>query len=178
MPTYTYRCRECGNRLELLQTHKEMRETRPRLRCQRCEAGMEFVFPAPALSTDTTFMANRDDGFGGDNVARKRAYAKARREGTDIAGKVWAPQLNSWVGSKAEVAAKAAAKGRGVTGLVNATGPDVPPPEPVRYEVADSLVESAVQDVVDDHNGDVTPRERAAITEKVKETSRGKQFDS
>lgn len=179
MPLYEYRCRDCGHCVELLQTVKEMHEVRSRLRCQKCEGKMAWQFPRRiALVTDTTFLANRDDGFGNDEVARKRAYAKARRNGTDIGGKFWSPQLNSWVGSKAEVIAKARAKGRGVSGSVNAPAPELPPPEKKRYEVAEDMVQAAVQEVVEEHGGDVTPKERTQLVETTRGRLRGRQFDA
>jgi putative FmdB family regulatory protein len=179
MPTYEYRCRDCGHCVELLQTLKEMHEVRSRLRCQKCEGKMSWQFPCPAIVSDKRFLANRDDGFGSDDVARKRAYAKARRNGTDISGKFWSPELNSWVGSKAEVIAKAAARGCGVAGSVNAPAPEpAPPPEKKRYEVAEDMVQAAVEDVVEDHGGDVTPKERAQLVESTRGRLRGRQFDA
>lgn len=179
MPNYTYRCRECGNRLELMQTVKVMRETRTRLRCQKCEGALEFIFPAPALHTDTTFFANRDDGFGLDDVARKRAYAKARREGTDIGGKTWMPGLNAWVGSKAEVKAIAAVKGYGVDGAaIKAPAPEPIETPPKPYQVAEEIVQDEVERVVEeDYGNDVTPRERKELVGATRTRLRGKQHD-
>jgi hypothetical protein len=140
---------------------------------------MTWHFPGRfAIVGDTSFLANRDDGFGNDDVARKRAYAKARRNGTDIGGKFWSPELNSWVGSRAEVIAKAAAKGCGVSGCVNAPAPELPLPEKKRYEVAEDIVQAAVDDVVEDHGRDVTPKERAQLVESTRGRLRGRQFDA
>jgi len=178
MPTYRYRCTGCGHLVEAFQSVEEMRRRRDSMRCVRCESKMQWLFPCPNLSTETSFMANRSDlGFGLDEKTRRQRVAKAKREGIDIGGKFWAPELNAWVGSKAEVKALAAAKGRGVNGLVHAPAPDLPPPEKRRYEVAEDIVQDRVAEVVEAHGGDVTPKEVAQITEGVREKARGKQFD-
>jgi hypothetical protein len=123
-------------------------------------------------------MAGRDDGFGLDDRARKRAYAKARREGIDIGGKVWMPSLNAWVGSKSEVKALALAKGCGVRGAVNAPAPEPLEPTPKkRYEVDDTIVQNEVDNIVDDNRGDVTPKERKELVEATRTRLRGTQDD-
>ena len=48
---------------------------------ERREELRSKVVPRVHLHTNKTFMANRDDGFGKDEVARKREYAKARKNG-------------------------------------------------------------------------------------------------
>lgn len=51
------------------------------------------AFPAPSLQTSTTFMANRDDGFGEDDISRKVAHAKAEAAGVSVTGKTYMSQL-------------------------------------------------------------------------------------
>lgn len=149
------------------------RETRRR------ELRTRLPFGLAALRTDTQFMANRGDiGFGLDEPTRRQRVAKAKREGIDIGGKTWSPQLNAWVGSRKEVEVLAAAKGYGVEGSVNAEPPEPPPPpEPKRYEVAAECVEEEVSRVVADHGGDVTPSERERLSEDTAERLRGHEFD-
>lgn len=50
-------------------------------------------YPAPCLHTSTTFMANRDDGFGADERHRKIAHAKAEAAGVSTTGKTYMSQL-------------------------------------------------------------------------------------
>lgn len=50
-------------------------------------------YPAPCLHTSTTFMANRDDGFGADDISRKMAHDKAEAAGVSVTGKTYMSQL-------------------------------------------------------------------------------------
>ena len=44
MPTYQYRCQDCGDKIEKLQPHAEMLKDAERLRCAKCEgAGTRAV---------------------------------------------------------------------------------------------------------------------------------------
>lgn len=175
MPTYQYRCGECGAAIELLQSVQAMRKSRDTLRCQRCEGRMQFVFPSPALSTNTTFMANRDDGFGNDDNARRRRYAEARRNGVSTAGKVWSPQLNTWHGGKDDVKRICEERNLECTGLVNHRAHEVEPEEEKRYVVAPDIVQREVERITDEHGYEMSAGELKRLPDETRQRLSGRQ---
>jgi len=149
------------------------------------------LFIGIGLVTDSTFMANRDDGFGKDERSRKVAYANARRLGIDTAGKSWFPGLarkgkglgrdpDAWVGQK---------EGRGHIKKVcekrnwNCEGSvnhkmrlDGPGPGDKPYTPAEDIVQRKVDDIVEkEHEGHITPKKRKELTEKTRTTLAGNQ---
>ncbi len=146
---------------------------------RRRELRTSLPFGLVNLHTDTTFMANRSDlGFGDDERTRRFKIAEAKRDGVSIGGKSYSPQLKGWFGSRKEVEEKALAKGYGVSGLVNAPAPEPEnPPETKRYEVAEHCVQEAVEDIVQDNQGDVGPKERVKLVEETRTRLRGAQDD-
>lgn len=132
----------------------------------------------PAISTNKTFMANRDDGFGTDDWGRKRAYAKARAQGINPAGKVWIPQLNAWISDKSDVKRICEEKNYNCDGLVThrAHEPENPP-EKKRYEVDDKVIQREVDEIIETQQPDTTPREREKLVEETRTRMRGRQFD-
>lgn len=131
--------------------------------------GKRGTFPCPNVQSSTTFMANRDDlGFGTDEVARKRAVAKARARGISTSG-YYNPQLQMWIDSKDQLRRVCEQRGLQCEGLVNVKGrePDVKP-EP--YRVADDIVEREVETVLaDSGNPEISRKERATLTEDTRE---------
>lgn len=177
MPRYSYRCCDCEHTIEVVQTVAEMKRLCDRLRCQRCEGRLQFVFPVVNVCTSTTFMANRDDGFGLDDVARKRAYKKARAQGINPTGKVWMPGLNAWIEGRDDVKHICEARGLGCQGAglnVKARQPENPPEEKP-YRVADDIVANEVERIVEDQKGDVGPKERKQLAETIREDFSGTQ---
>lgn len=174
MPTYTYHCDNCHHEIEDIHDAK----TRLRLTCEACDwTPMTWRFPSPNIQTDSTFLANhRDDGFGADDASRKIAYARARAAGVNPTGKVYCPSLcpsgerlspSAWINSKADVKARCRANGWGSPqmGIKPVQIDEAPKP----YRVADDIVDGEVARVVRDNDGDVTPRERKQLTERVRE---------
>jgi putative FmdB family regulatory protein len=94
MPFYEYKCLDCGGRVEMRQSYDEMVAVRDSLRCQKCEGRMQFVFPAPNLSTDTTFVRNWGDGFADrESMQRNRTKAAAKAAGLNPVGHTYCPGL-------------------------------------------------------------------------------------
>ena len=46
MPTYQYRCRDCGEELEVVQSFSD----KPKTRCPACKGSLRKVFAAPGIS--------------------------------------------------------------------------------------------------------------------------------
>jgi hypothetical protein len=143
------------------------------------ELRTSLAFGLAGLKTDTEFMANRSDlGFGIDERTRRLKIAEAKRNGVNIAGKCYSPQLKAWFGSQEEVKQLALAKGCGVEGLVNVAAPEPEnPPEKKRYEVAERCVQEEVECIVQDNRGDVSPKERTQLVEDTRTRLRGNQDD-
>ena len=123
------------------------------------------------LNTDTTFMANRDDGLQCDEATRKRAYAKARAAGVSPHGKTYCPGLakerhdpEAWVSSKADVRRVCETRGYDCEGSVNVqAGAHDVQPEP--YRVADDIVEANVEKTCIENDLKPTPKQRQEMTE-------------
>lgn len=175
MPSYTYICGGCGLKLETIQAVQEMRKYREQLRCRQCEGHMQFIFPAPALSTDVEFMRNRDDGFGRDNQARKYRYAKAKREGVSTNGKFWSPSLNTWIGSKDDVKRICQERGKGCEGMVKVKAPEFVPLERKGYTVAPDIVRREVQGILADRGHEMSAQELKDLPEVTKHRLSGTQ---
>jgi len=173
MPTYKYKCDDCGYEEDAI--HKPSQ--RIVLACQRCGfAPLRWQFPHPHLHTDTTFMANRDDGFGNDNRSRMAARAKAKAAGVSTSGMVYMPGLcppgqrlspKAWIGGKADVKRICRENNWGCEQLGVRAAESGAEPEP--YRVADDLVENEVDRIVERNAGDVTPTERDKLTHEVRE---------
>lgn len=173
MPTYEYRCADCARRIELRQTLNQMRVCRDRLRCQRCEGKMEFIFPVPAISTNKTFLAGRGDGLGSDDRARKLKYAQAKANGVSTAGKVWSPQLNTWISGKDDVKRICQQRNLHCEGLVNVQGHDVQPPEQGRYQVAEDIVDQEVGRISEEHGDEMTAKQKLNLRDETRQRLSG-----
>ncbi len=177
MPTYAYVCDECGHRIERLHKPAErLRET-----CTQCgHAPMTWQFPTPNLHTETTWLANRDDGFGEDERSRKIAYAKARKAGVNPTGKVYCPSLcplgesfspEAWVDSKHQARQKCKQNNWYSEDLGVTPAPLDNDPKP--YQVADDVVQNEVVRVVEARKGDLSARERKTIVDDTRERLSG-----
>lgn len=97
------------------------------------------AFPCPAIHTNTTFMANRDDEFEGDRKVRKHAMDKARAAGVSPTGKRFFHGLvpegkpydpSGWVSegdAKAEIKRKCELNRFNCEGLVTSKVPGIEP---------------------------------------------------
>jgi len=189
MPTYQYRCQDCANELEKLQSHAEMTEDADRLRCATCEGRMKRVFGVPAIVTDTTFSAGRDDGIGDDDFKRRFAHAAARRAGVNPNGKTYYPGLcapgkpydpQAWVShdsARGEISKRCKELNYAAEGDITVAQrePETDPNEGP-YKVADKIVQREVNEIVaKEHGGDVTPKKRADLVEATSERMSGNQ---
>lgn len=136
-------------------------------------------FMSLGLKTDTTFMANRDDGFQGDDETRRLAHRNARRLGTSVDNKVYCPELAEFrgdpracVSGESDVRRLCDEQGKTIEGSINHKGyvePDEPSPDEAPYRVADDIVQNEADRIVEQHDGDVTPKERATLVEETRE---------
>jgi putative FmdB family regulatory protein len=187
MPTYNYECTDCHESIELIQSHRQMEEARERLRCQRCEGRMQFVFPRPHLVTNTTFTADWGDGFQEKDPRRKQAMAAARAQGVNPSGKTYCPGLcapgksldpAAWVphdDAKGYIARRCEELGYSAQGMVNVDKrePESDPHEGP-YEVAEDLVEQHTEKLVEDeYDGHVTPEKYQDLKEGMAERLAG-----
>lgn len=177
MPSYTYKCDQCGHETEWLHAV----HTRASLECNSCgHAPMTWQFPCPNIQTETTFLANRDDGFGTDERSRKRAYAKARAAGVNPSGKIYCPSLcplgeplspKAWVNDKADIK-RICRKNNWSSETLGVTADKIEvAPKP--YRVADDIVTDAVDRVVTERGGDVSPREHKTLRRETRERLTG-----
>ncbi len=177
MPTYTYQCGTCGHKTEGFHAAHE----RLSLKCDECgESPMTWQFPVPAVHSDKTFLANRDDGFGTDNRSRQQAMAKARAAGVSTAGMVYCGGLcppgeplspKAWIAGKADVKRICRENNWGSEDLGIRPAKIDADPEP--YRVADDLVANEVERIVEDSNGDMSSRERENLSHDVRERLTG-----
>ena len=190
MPSYTYRCVECNDRLELSQTHAEMVEVRNQLRCQRCEGQMQFVFPSPHLKTNTEFLAGWSDGWD-DRPDPKRTHAQrvARAAGVNPTGKTFCPGLGApgvrndpqaWVphdDPKGYIKKRCEELNYACEGAVNVKQrePETDPAD-APYCVAEDLVQEEVDRIVGvEHEGPGDAPKRADLVEATHERLAGNQ---
>lgn len=136
-------------------------------------------FMGLGLKTDTTFMAGRDDGFNGDDETRKIAHRDARRMGMNVDSKVYMPSFAKYrgdpqacVSGESDVKRLCDEQGKTIEGSINHKGyvePDEPSPDEAPYRVADDIVQNEANRIVEQHDGDVTPKERATLVEETRE---------
>lgn len=128
------------------------------------------------IRTNKTFMAGKDDGFGGDERSRRQAYAHAKRKGENINGKTWMPSLGAWIGSRDEAIRVAREKGIGCKiGTTTIQPREIVPEEKKPYQVAPDIVATEVERIVkEDLKGDVTPREKKQLTHQTAERLSGR----
>lgn len=174
MPLYEYRCDKCGAIEERMHAAK----VRAWLTCPACgHEPMTWQFPAPALLTNTEFMANRDDGFGSRNRERKRAYARARAAGVNPTGKTYMPGLadslydpKAWINDNSDVARLCRQQGRACEGCgIHVKAPQrIDPPEPKPYRVADDIVERETSKAAVEF-GKLSVKERRQLKKETRE---------
>ncbi len=124
------------------------------------------VVACPSIQTSTTFMANRDDGFSGDDNNRKRRVAEARAAGINPTGMVWSSQLSCFYSSKDDIRRIHEERGIACEGLVNVKAPEREVPDDGPYQVADDLVQDKVASVVhENYEGDIGEKELTELTE-------------
>ena len=152
MPSYQYQCPKCHRVEDAIHPAK----TRLALRCVACKSPMEWQFPCPNISTDTTFMAGMPE-------ASKRGSG------------VFNAQMNRVVYGKGDIRNYCEQHGIGCEGVVNVKRRPLDE-DPGPYRAADVHVESEVNEIVAaEHGGRVSKRKRGAIKESVAERFAGKQ---
>jgi len=184
MPIYEYRCEDCKSIHEITESIAKMEETRNTKQCPCCEGKLKKIFSRIALFTETRYFAElrrrTGDGFGADDVSRKRAKAAAERAGVSTEGKVFFPHLckegeqfspTAWVGDSTDMRNAAIAAGVGIkSNVVNVPGVEKTTIEEP-YRVANDIVERETQKVVDDNFGGVVPdATKSKLREQVRET--------
>lgn len=177
MPTYRYRCDQC----DAVEEHLHRSNKRFYIKCPGCgHAPMTWQFPTPNVQTGSTWLANRDDGFGTDDFRRKRAYAKARAAGVNPSGKVYCPSLcplgeplspKAWISDKADAKAICQANNWSSDDLGVKSRPVEKDPEP--YHVAPDLVQDEVERIVESREGDVSPKEHEELFHTTAERLKG-----
>ena len=135
-------------------------------------------FGCPALLTDTRFLAQRvSDPFGGDELSRRQALAKARAAGVNTEGKVYISGLGderfdprNWVESRDDIRRQCERTGRSCQGQVNvkAREPEVSPNEEP-YRVADDIIEAEAQSRVEESGVTLSPQEMARLKDEIRE---------
>lgn len=177
MPSYTYKCDKCGHAIDRLHAPR----TRVTLPCSEC--GHEYPtwqFPCPNIQSETTFLANRDDGFGNDNRSRRVAMARAKAAGVSTAGKLYCPGLcppgeslspKAWITDKAD--ARRICRENNWSSETLGVKSDRIETEPKPYRVADDLVADEVKRVVKSREGDVSPKEHENLKHEVREQLTG-----
>lgn len=136
---------------------------------------MQFVFPVPYLSTNKTFLAGRGDGFGNDDRTRKIRYAEAKRNGVSTAGKIWSPQLNTWIDGKDDVKRICQERNLDCDGVVTHKAVQLDPHEDNRYQVADDIVDAEVDRIAEERGRPITGKELPSLREETQERLSGKQ---
>ena len=142
-------------------------------------------FHVPYIHTDDAFLRGRwqEDEFDGNKEQRKAYEAAARAAGGNPAGKKYLGGVagrprdpKGWVSDASDIRRICRETGRGCHGLmeIESTSPDEPDDQP--YRVADDIVGEEVRQIVErEAGGDVSPRERAELTEKTRERLTGDQ---
>jgi len=124
--------------------------------------------PCPSIQTNKTFMRNRDDGFGNDEMGRKAEYRRLRAAGKSP-GRFFSRQLMQWVDSKDDVKKICQQRNYGCEGLVNVKQSELEPAVDKPYEVADDIVEQVAEvEIAEQHGGHVTPKKRKRIKAELK----------
>jgi putative FmdB family regulatory protein len=126
MPSYDYQCDRCGHREERSHSWRE----RLLLDCPHGCGKLRWCFPAPALHTDTEFMAGRS--------------------GKDVKGnKFYSHQLQAWIGSRGDVKRICQERGLGCEGMVDVEAPAVIEPKKP-YRVAPDIIEHEIEDMCEE----------------------------
>jgi putative FmdB family regulatory protein len=186
MPLYDYKCQDCGDKIELMQTSDKMKEVRDQLRCQKCEGKMVWQYPVPRLHTDTAFAAGWDGFPDRESFHRDQCKKAAKAAGVSTVGKTYCPSLarkgvahdpQAWVShddAKREIRKKCVEQNYecedfGVSSREPETDPSDRP-----YRVADDLVETAVDEIVEkNYEGHIEPKKRADLKEATAERLTG-----
>lgn len=162
MPTYTFDCTRCARSEEAI-----VPKTQKTGRCPACQSKMTRRFPTPNIQTETTWLANRDDGFGDNIRGRRAAIARARAAGVSTSGKVYCPSLcrrgqqydpQAWVADKADAARVARENNWDSPDLGVRSRPVEKESKP--YEVADDIVARRLGAEVERREGDMTDKEQ------------------
>lgn len=130
----------------------------------------------PMSNTDREFLEGRGgcyDQFGDDRIGDYYA-AKAKAAGVDITGAVYMPGLalepgdvKAWVRGRGDVERVARERGMSVEGAVTVKAQDLGPP-PADVTVADDLVDSRMQELIEADPG-LAERDQGELRHEVRE---------
>lgn len=178
MPNYSFECDACRKKDDFLFRYENLPKF---VRCE-CGGTMQRLFPTPYIRSDNTFMrrTHLDDGFGGDNGERQRAYAKAKAAGVNPEGKKYMPGLcrpgvrydpQAWVSGRGDVKRVCEKNGWGCEGAVNvkAVERDEPGPDERPYRIADDIIDREVETIVEKQGGKVSAKQRKRLKAEVRE---------
>lgn len=174
MPIYEYQC-DCGHSDDVLCRADQT----PRVKCV-CGKAMHRIFSAPAIRTDTTFMAGRNyDYLDRNPAAAKQALAKAKQQGMSTGrGNHYSAQLGQWFSSKADIRKECERRGWGCEGSddsLKVCRAEANPGDG-KYRVAEHIVEEHTQEAVDrDHGGHVSKKKRKQIKRELVTSLAGNQ---
>ena len=108
MPTYQYRCRDCGEELEVVQSFSD----KPKTKCPACKGSLRKVFAAPGISFKGSGFYKNDSRGGSSSSSSSSSStseAKASRSSDGDAGKKDTAKSDTTKGSKESSGSKAAA---------------------------------------------------------------------
>ena len=108
MPTYQYRCRDCGEELEVVQSFSD----KPKTKCPACKGSLRKVFAAPGISFKGSGFYKNDSRGGSSSSSSSSSStseAKAGRSSDGEAGKKDTAKSDTTKGSKESSGSKAAA---------------------------------------------------------------------
>lgn len=81
MPTYQYRCRDCGEELEVVQSFSD----KPKTKCPACKGSLRKVFAAPGISfKGSGFYKN--DSRGGSKSGTKSSSSSSESKSESTSG--------------------------------------------------------------------------------------------
>lgn len=143
---------------------------------------LRSTFPSPSLHTSTTFMANRDDGFGDDERHRSIAHAKAEAAGVSVTGKTYMSQLcpkgkplspEAWISNKDDAKRICEKNGWGCEEL-GVKMPEYEGPSDEPYKIDEQIVKDEVDGMlIRDGAEAVSQQEYSDLTETTRTRLQG-----
>ncbi len=76
MPTYQYRCRDCGEELEVVQSFTD----KPKTKCPACKGSLRKVFAAPGISFKGSGFYKNDSRGSSSSATSSSSSSDAKAE--------------------------------------------------------------------------------------------------
>ncbi len=76
MPTYQYRCRDCGDELEVVQSFTD----KPKTKCPACKGSLRKVFAAPGISFKGSGFYKNDSRGSSSSATSSSSSSDAKAE--------------------------------------------------------------------------------------------------